>query len=160
DTNQFLRGFVEAASAMEEPVVHLQSVLMFLMLRDGMPADRGAVVMGEGADGAFGLKIHAKVRKLDRKGEQFRRWRPVLGLRPVLGALRPVSRAVGRGGDLVQVMASRWDEQDSVTDPRHGLWWMHVVCDRDWVRRRFGATFEDATATRAAVIKPSQGRPV
>jgi asparagine synthetase B (glutamine-hydrolysing) len=160
NTGQFLRGFLEAAAAMEEPVVHLQSVLMLLMLRDGMPSDRGAVVMGEGADGAFGLKMHAKVRKLDLKGEHFRRWRPVLGLRPVLGALRPVSRAVGRGGDLVQVMESRWDVGDPVSDPRHVLWWMHVVCDREWVRRRFGATFEDVTATRASVIKPFQGRPV
>ena len=159
-TEQFLRGFLEAAAVMEEPVVHLQSVLMLLMLRDGMPPDRAAVVMGEGADGAFGLKMHAKVHRLDRKGEQFRRWRPLLGSWPVLGALRPASRLIGRGGDFVQVMEKRWGADDAVADPRHVLWWMHVVCDEDWARRRFDATFEDVIANRAGVMRPFQGRPV
>ena len=159
-TEQFLRGFVEAAAVMDEPVVHLQSVLMLLMLRDGMPAGYAGVVMGEGADGAFGLKVHARVQRLETKGRKYVPLRPLLGLPPVLGALRPASRLIGRGGDLVQVMESRFDAADPTTDRRHVVWWMHTVTDDAWVRRKFNSTFEDATATRAAVIKPYEGRPV
>src|SRR5439155_8358835 len=100
---RFLRGFVEAAQEMEEPVVHLQSVLMMLMLREGMPVGRAPVVLGEGADGAWGMRMHANMWKLDGKAGRYRRLRPVLGLPPVLGALRPASRLLGRGGDLVEV---------------------------------------------------------
>src|SRR5947208_15859257 len=65
-TRQFVRGFLDAVSIAEEPIVHTQSVLMLLMLRNGLPAGEGTVVVGQGADGTFGLRIHQTVERVER----------------------------------------------------------------------------------------------
>lgn len=155
---QYVRGVVESIAIAEEPVVHLQSVLMMLLFRDGLPAGRGSVVVGQGADGAYGLQLHGKVRRLEGRARRYEPWRKVLTMSPALGALRVASKTVGRASGLVEAMDRRWRPDDLVDDPRHVLWWLGVTGDPAWVRRKFHATPEDANRNRAAVMRPYQGR--
>ena len=171
-TRQFLRGFFEAVSIAEEPLVHTQSVLMLLMLRDGLPAGDGTVVVGQGADGAFGLRMHQTVEKVDR----FRRNRPRLArvLHPSLfAAFRPllsvdfISRhlrrgisRLGRDQGVIDVLHRRWGNGTPPADPRHVLWSVGATSSDRWARRRFGAAREQVVASRAAAIAPYADRPV
>jgi len=155
----YVRGVVESIAVAEEPIVHLQSVLMMLLFRDGLPPGRGAVVVGQGADGAYGLRLHGKVLKLEAKARQYEPWRRALTFGPALGALRIASMTVRRGGGLVQAMDTLWRPEDPIDDPRHALWWLGSVGDRKWIRRHLNATVPQANATRAALMRPFQGRP-
>lgn len=154
-TPQFLRGVLESTLIAEEPVVHMQSVLLMLLFRDGLPAGPGTVVVGQGADGAFGLKVHDRVRRLMRKAERYQRWQPLFAKRPVFGALWVSSKLTGRGRGAVEVVDQLWRPDAPIADPRHVLWWLGATGDPRWVRRRFPG---NVNANRAAAIAPYQGR--
>ena len=170
-TPQFVRGVLDAVSLAEEPIVHTQSVLMLLMLRDGLPRGDGTVVVGQGADGAFGLRIHQTVEKVAR----FRRNRPRLSrvLETSLLAAQPafnlpgVSRAVRRTMSLlrrdngvIDIMPWRWGPGVPADDPRHVLRLLGHAGHETWARRRFGAGADRVFASRAESIAPYADRPV
>lgn len=171
-TPQFVRGVLDAISIAEEPIVHTQSVLMLLLLRDGLPRGEGTVVVGQGADGAFGLRIHQTVEKVDR----FRRNHPRLArlLGPaVAGAVQPafaipgVARVVRRtlsrlrrDNGVIDIMPWRWGPGVPVSHRRHILRLLGAAGYEKWARRRFGGTPEQAFASRAEAIEPYADRPV
>jgi asparagine synthetase B (glutamine-hydrolysing) len=170
-TQQFVRGLIDAVSIAEEPVVHTQSVLMLLLLRAGLPRGEGTVVVGQGADGAFGLRIHHTVERVDR----FRSARPRLAA--VLGGLatamnpafalpgaghvmrRTMSR-LKRDNGVVNVLPYRWGPAVPPKHRRHVLRRLGHAGYERWARRRFGATPEQVFGSRAAAIGPYAGRPV
>jgi len=57
-TEQYLRGFIEGISGAEEPLHHLQSVLFYLLFKDGIPKTKNIIISGLGADGIFGTSTH------------------------------------------------------------------------------------------------------
>jgi asparagine synthetase B (glutamine-hydrolysing) len=169
-TRQFVRGFLDAVSIAEEPIVHTQSILMLLLLRDGLPRGDGTVVVGQGADGAFGLRIHQTVEKVDRFRRRHPRLARMLGpsvwgaVYPVL-TLPPVSRVVRRALSLlrrdngvIDVLHRRWGAGVPRDDPRHVIWSVGATGYPRWARRRFGATHAQVVAGRAAAIAPFDGR--
>jgi asparagine synthetase B (glutamine-hydrolysing) len=171
-TPQFVRGVLEAVAVAEEPVVHTQSVLMMLLMRHGLPAGDGTVVVGQGADGAFGLKIHRVVDKVRRFREAHPRLAPALHpalwscVHPLL-AFPPLSRAMRRGLSLLRrdmgvldVLHCRWGPGTSLDDPRHVAWALGSAGDEGWVMRRFGATREQLFASRAEALAPYADRDV
>jgi asparagine synthetase B (glutamine-hydrolysing) len=170
-TPQFVRGLLDAVSIAEEPVVHTQSVLMLLLLRGGLPGGEGTVVVGQGADGAFGLRMHHTVERVDR----FRRSRPrvavALGglaaaVNPALdlpGAAHVVRRTLSRlrrDNSVVNVLPYRWGPGVPPPHRRNVLRQLGAAGYERWARRRFGATPEEVFDSRAAAIAPYAGRPV
>lgn len=55
---RYLTGWVESISAAEEPVHHLQSVLLHILFQDRTAAGHGAILCGEGADCIVGNSSH------------------------------------------------------------------------------------------------------
>lgn len=171
-TRQFLRGVIESVSAAEEPVVHTQSVLMMLLFRDGLPAGEGTAVVGQGADGLYGLRLHGTVGAVDRFRRSHPRlspmlrpglWaaaKPVLRFPPVSVAARWGLRRMRRDSGVVDVMHLRWGPRVPLTDPNHALWALGVTGEAWWTRRRFGATHADTIAGRAAAIEAFADRHV
>jgi asparagine synthetase B (glutamine-hydrolysing) len=162
---QFLQGFLQAVSAAEHPVVLLQSILLLLLFRDGMPAGPGTVVLGQGADGVFGLGIHRRVGRVDR----FKSAHPRLGLafhpalwstlRPLM-TYGPVDRAIHRGflklrrdPGVINLLDRRWGPGVPLTDPKHVLWRMGVWGDEQWIHRRFNAGLREVTASRVVALE-------
>ncbi len=54
----YLQGMVEAINSAEQPVHHLQSVMLYLLFRNAMNAGHDALFCGEGADMLFGFDLH------------------------------------------------------------------------------------------------------
>lgn len=48
--DQYLPGLIEAISAAEQPLPHMQSVLIYLLLKDGLPKNRDIVLNGQGTE--------------------------------------------------------------------------------------------------------------
>ncbi len=57
---------VASVSLAEEPVHHLQSVLLHLLYAALQPSDGDLILCGEGADGLWGNDVHTKILKYDR----------------------------------------------------------------------------------------------
>ena len=171
-TGQFVRGVLESVALAEEPLVHTQSVLMMLQMRHGLPPGDATVVCGQGADGAFGLKIHRMVDKVDRFRAQHPRLAPALHpavwsyVHPLL-SFAPISRTMRRGLSLLRrdmgvldVLHCRWGDGTPFDDPRHVAWSLGSAGGEGWVMRRFGATRDQLFASRAEALAPYFGRDV
>ena len=171
-TRQFVRGFLDAVSIAEEPIVHTQSVLMLMLLRNGLPRGEGTVVVGQGADGAFGLRIHQTVEKVDRFRRNHPRLSRALGP-PVAGAFvramalpgaaRAVRRTMSwmrRDNGVVDIMPCRWGPGVPVGHPAHVLRMLGLAGYERWARRRFGGSPDQVFASRAEAIGPYADRPV
>ena len=169
-TRQFLRGVLEAVSAAEQPVVLLQSVLLLLLFRDGLLARRGTVVLGQGADGVFGLKMHRLVGRVDRFRAAHPKlslafnpalWaalRPLMSLRTVDSMVRRGFARLGRDASVVGILGRRWGPGVPLDDPRHVLWRLGVTADEKWVRRRFQDPRDGVIASRAGTVEPFADR--
>jgi asparagine synthetase B (glutamine-hydrolysing) len=170
-TRQFQVGLLEAVAAAEEPVVHTQSILMHLMFRDGLPAGEGTVAVGQGADGAFGMRIHRLVGRVDRFRASHPRLagasrpalgvaRPLLRLPPVWAAARTGLRWLRRDPGVLDLVTNRWGDGVDLADPQHVLWRLGATGLFSEARRHFHATRRQAYANRLAVLAPFAGRPI
>ncbi len=143
----FVRGVVEAIAAAEEPVHHLQSVLLHLLFRDGLPSERDVVVVGQGADGVFGLGLHNRLYRRRRLSLR------LLSRKPCLALLERASHWFGRGQGLVaELHAMRTELPLSHVD--HPVWSLGAFGDRDWVCDRFGVEPQSIIRGRMAAIQP------
>ena len=150
-TGRYLRGFLETVSIAEEPPAHLQAVLLHLLFRDGLPAGRGIIVNGEGADGLYGLQLHRQVRSAERFTGRYPRLAralrplasppllPLVRSAPILGTARAVLKRLNRASDVIELVGRRWGPGVAPSDLRHVLWGMGVLNKRNraWVCRTF-----------------------
>ena len=122
---RYLTGWVESIHAAEEPVHHLQSVLLHLLLQERAGAGYGVIFCGEGADCIFGNASH----------EFLYHHRTVVGF---LRATRlgntwePLVDALGWHGQLGTLLTRRYDCQ--LSSANHFLWLLGRYGDRDLVR--------------------------
>ena len=61
NTKDYLYGLIECISVAEEPLHHLQSVMMYLLFKNGVTKEKNLVISGEGADGCFGTNLHYSI---------------------------------------------------------------------------------------------------
>jgi len=57
-TNEYVHGLIEGISKAEEPLNHLQSAMLFLLFKKGLPKDKDIIISGYGADSIFGTAHH------------------------------------------------------------------------------------------------------
>jgi asparagine synthetase B (glutamine-hydrolysing) len=170
---EFLRGTVEVVAAAEQPMIFTQSVLLLLLFRDALPAEQGTVVVGQGADGLYGVRLHRAVGNIER----FKTAHPWLSpaVHPRLwSALRPLTSrpaVAARAQSLLNRLVyddrafeilsrSTWGRGVDLADPRHVLWRLGVTGDWDWARRRFDVPATEIFATRAAALAAYRDRGV
>jgi asparagine synthetase B (glutamine-hydrolysing) len=53
-TNEYQQAIIEGISKAEEPLGHLQSAMLYLLFKKGIPKDKDIIISGYGADGIFG----------------------------------------------------------------------------------------------------------
>jgi asparagine synthetase B (glutamine-hydrolysing) len=146
----FLTGFIEALAVVEAPLHHLQSVLLHLLFKQGVPNSMDRIICGEAADSAFGMPVHF-------------RWRQPLGLRRGVASSRPgqaALRALGLGWararhhaeDVAQLRRLRL----SFSDPLHPIWSVGAYGDFTWVKNHYGASPEEIVASRCAYLQRIQ----
>lgn len=154
--SEYLHGFVQAISEAEEPMHHLQSVLLFLLFRSALRKGREIIVSGEGADGVFDAGFG---RNLHDPGNLREFMRLVSGP-PFLGLLKTLSRATGRGGRIIRSLYRNSATRAPLEDPEHVLWDLDRHGDMPWARRYFEIKDAGILANRINSMRRFGKRPV
>ncbi|MBN2885125.1 MAG: asparagine synthase [Chromatiaceae bacterium] len=150
----YLKGLIEAIAIAESPVHHLQSVLLFLLFRDGIPAEKRILVSGEGADGFFGLPAHARLHQC-RKST---RWLPVSA--PAQALHRLVQRLAAyswRARQWRDCLDLRMASALPLDADQHALYRLGAYGSKAWVRQYFGVTDRDIVMSRVAFTSGLDG---
>jgi asparagine synthetase B (glutamine-hydrolysing) len=148
----FVRGVVEALASAETPLSHLQSVLLYLLFKTGVPGRLDMMLCGEGADTSFGQEA------------QFQLYSPSLRQRvgsspPVYAALRALGPRWTRAKNFGERVAQIRRLQLPLSDALHPFWHLALYGDLEWIRTHYGASLEDVIASRRAQLQPFIDRP-
>ncbi len=146
----YLTGVLEAIDHAQQPVHHLQSVLLHLLFQNGMPERARWVVVGEGADGTFGAVPHHNLLKYQSNRTLF----AALRQPPVLAALRTVTRKIGRAKSLPLLIAATEHMHADYDDPDNFLRAFQRYGDPAWVRGHLKVDDSAIFANRLALVKP------
>jgi asparagine synthetase B (glutamine-hydrolysing) len=153
----YLRGLVQCIWHAEQPVIHLQTVLLYEIFRNVM-APRGLKVVscGEGADGMFGFRFHQFANYLSQR--PIHRW--MLGFPPFRQTLRAVGRSMNRFGLIAEMAGRKFAPSTPLTDPNHILWSLAKFGYEPWICRQYSCTRAQIIAGRAMGMKAYQDRPL
>jgi asparagine synthetase B (glutamine-hydrolysing) len=153
--SEYLRGFVEAVSAAEEPIHHLQSVVIYLLFKKGLARSKNIVVSGFGADGCWGWTLleamHLSSRKLFK----------LLLSPPMVRLFRFASKVTRRGGLFIDTSV-KWkvSQNCSLQDPNHIIWDSYKYGSEDWVCENLNVSRHDIIKDRYNAIKSMEGRSI
>ena len=126
---EYLSGLVESIYVAEEPVHHLQSVMLYLLFKNHARERYSVLFCGEGADGLFGNDMHSFLHRRRR----------VLAVARALGGnalCRLLTEAFDVKDDRVRRLAL--DYGDDLQCDHHVLWTLGRYGDADFVRTHFG----------------------
>jgi asparagine synthase (glutamine-hydrolysing) len=148
---QYLTGLVEAIYIAEEPVHHLQSVMLYRLFKDYARGRHQMLICGEGADGLFGNDLHNFIY----------RHQAILALMRYSGA-----RSLGRSlVDALRIEDYRIrlltaECGDDLDSPDHILWTFGVYGDPALVKTQFDCDDDAILASRKALIRNYKNKPL
>lgn len=151
----YLRGVLSAIAAAEEPVHHLQSVLLYLLFERGLPADKSVVISGEGADGIFGVDLQRSFWRREHKAALL-----ALASRfPVSAAIRRLTAVAGHGSGFFEPALQPMPDKD-YENPEHELWSLGCYGCKQRVLELFGCRKEDLFRSRLELVNRVRNRSV
>ncbi len=152
-TKDYLFGFLEAISAAEVPLHHLQSVLLYLLFRSHALSKKTIVLSGEAADSIFGNDSHNQCFGMgDVKGVK------LLSRYPTINLIKFLTRITGRGRGVLHRIYRSPASRVPLDDVGHVLWTLGRYGDVEWVKEYFGVSAKDIVANRYRAIEPYQNR--
>jgi asparagine synthetase B (glutamine-hydrolysing) len=148
----YLYGFLEAIIAAEEPVHHLQTVLLYLLFKKGLPESKDIVVSGEGADCLFGSSLRSVLLRSEKKLFRFLSSPPLVQLVEFAGHVSP------KASGLASVLNNIRKAHCSLSDPNNIAWLAGARGSSEWVSRYFGVRHEEIIKGRYDSIKAFEER--
>lgn len=148
----YLSGFLEAVSAAEEPLHHLQSVLLYLLFKKGVPCSKDIVVSGEGADSIFGSGLASFLYRSDRK--MFK----IMSLSPLSKLVDFASHASLRAGYLATGLRNMRKKHLPLSDPDSVIWQLGAYGSFGWASLHFGVGKEDIISGRYESMRAFENR--
>jgi len=139
---EYLKGFLEAISISEEPLHHLQTVLLHLMFKNGIPKNKKIVVHGQGAGFSFGNVTNYLYNK-DKKMVKLLSKKPVKEI---------MSKVGGKGKVFVDTL-NESTKDIPLSNPNNPLWRWHDFGSQKWVCNYFKTSEKDIIRTRYDFIK-------
>jgi asparagine synthetase B (glutamine-hydrolysing) len=150
----FLLGFVEALWVAETPLDHLQSVLLHLLFKQGIPKHLDRVVHGAAAEVAWGTDAHMR---LDRSGslrQRFLSMEPALLALGVMGRLWPKALAVREEVETIT------RKRLPFADPQNPIWAIGAYGDPEWVQLHWQVSAGDIVRSRIDNLQAFAHRPL
>lgn len=147
-TEQYLEGFIEAVFEAEEPLHHLQSVMFYLLFKNGIDEDKCTVINGLGADGLFGLSAHNIVYSY----ENSRIIRIFCKSKYSKFVAELLIQITGRDyKSAVEFMKSL--NTNDIHNPQHALWKFGAYGSEEWVIKKYDVRSEDIIKERINYVK-------
>jgi asparagine synthetase B (glutamine-hydrolysing) len=148
---RYLTGWVESIHAAEEPVHHLQSVLLHILFQDRAATSHGAILCGEGADCIVGNASHDFLYR-HRSAIAF------LRTMRVSSACASLVDALGWHGLWSSVLTRRYDRQ--LSSAHHFLWLLGRFGDPDIVQRILSCDDAALLGERPWLLEAYHDRPL
>ncbi|MEW6535979.1 MAG: asparagine synthase C-terminal domain-containing protein [Candidatus Auribacterota bacterium] len=145
-TNDYLYGLIDTIAAAEQPVHHLQSVMLYLLFKKGIPSDKKIVIQGVGAGGTFG-NFRNHLYMLDKPVYRLFTFAPIRGI----GGF--IANATGRGIGFVNSLGNLHKMSLSLSDPHNPIWSWHDYGSREWVCDHFNVKPSDIFASQLASLE-------
>lgn len=146
---RYLTGMVESIYAAEEPVNHLQSVILHILFQDRAAVGHGAVFSGEGADCIVGNEYHEFLYRHRSVVAFLRATRLGSAWASLVGAL-------GWSGSRISRLTRRYDCQRSSV--HHFLWLQGRYGDRNVVQQLLSCSEAAFLGERPRLLDPYQDR--
>jgi asparagine synthase (glutamine-hydrolysing) len=152
---QYLRGFIEAISAAEEPLNHLQSVMFYLLFQGGIPYNKDIIISGQGADTVWGGGLNYLLYTSDQM--LFK----LLLKSPLVKLLEFASRITNKGKYFIDI-SLKWKASKNCPkqDPNNIVWSADKYGSEDWVCKYFKVTSYDIIKNRYKTIKQFEGHSI
>ena len=151
-TQEYLTGFLEAIAAAEEPLHHLQSVLLYLLFKKGIPPDKKIIVHGQGAGFSFGNVT----RYLYWKDKMMIK---LFSKKPLKDIFISLSDMSGLGGEF-KVILNETTTTYPLYNPKNPLWSWHDFGSIEWICNHFNTTDRDIIKSRYDFIKKFENRSI
>ncbi|MGQ9570398.1 MAG: asparagine synthase-related protein [Thermodesulfovibrionales bacterium] len=151
-TKEYLIGFIEGVNVAEEPLHHLQSVLMYLLFGK-ISQEKNIVISGEGADSSFGSSINSKVYRLNTF---------TVKLIMHFLSLSQIASLISKKweGSVNGLLKIKDNLQKPIDDPDNFLWSVGSYGSKKWVCNYFGVSEFDIIEGRYSTIKLSGDRSI
>jgi len=141
----YLKGFIEAIDSAEMPIHHLQSVLLHLIFKNGLPENKNIVISGEGAEGPFGWEEYHNFI--------YNNENDILNK---LFIFYPIQKIIKITSQITHLMKNRALALEKITninkissnDYRHFIWSMGAYGDQSWVKDNFNIGRENIIKNR------------
>jgi asparagine synthase (glutamine-hydrolysing) len=145
----YLRGFIEAIDAAEEPLHHLQSGLIYLLFKKGIPDRFHTIISGLGADVLFGFDLHNEIFACNSP-----RYRVLSSLPGIKIPVKLMVRLTGRGEGIYQKIKLRNILKNSINigNPTHVIWELGAYGSEQWAMKYFGCSYDDIINSRFRAI--------
>jgi asparagine synthase (glutamine-hydrolysing) len=146
-SQEFLSGIIEGIFHAEEPLHHLQSVLLYLLWKNGIPKEQKIILCAQGAGSTFGYNdlfyLNEKRKKLFYR---------LLTTNSSLLLLKSLSKIIGRGMGYIDNI-EKLHRNYPLNTPENAIWsWMDFGY-WDWVRTYFNVTSDQIIKDRYNFIK-------
>ncbi len=149
DINGYLFGLLESISVAEEPIHHLQSVMLYLLLKNGIPDGGNVVVSGEGADAIFGMGPHHRIYNWNNHKTVYK----LLSVDPIFLLLKRVSRIVKRGNGCINTINAGKGINKRLDDPGNAIYAVNNFGSENWVCEFFNVNRNDIIENRYQSIR-------
>ena len=146
-------------SIAEEPLHHLQSVMLYLLFKAGIPRSNVIVLCGQGADSVWGAYLCNTTYK-------YMKWpHRLLSTYPMLGLLKLGLHTSGRFKSAIRFLTSiaqirTQGDKYSIEKPDSIVWSLGDYGDEDWVCKFFDVTKYDIIKNRLSTVKPFLNRSI
>lgn len=157
-TNEmYLEAFLESIAVFEEPLSHLQSVMFYLLIKEGLPDHKKIVLYGQGADTFFGIQYHLTLFKALQHPTFYR----LIGQHPVRSILETIITRTGRAEALLARANSLKQSGLALDNPDNLLYKVALYGgDIQWVCQHFGLTKGQVHENRRTVLKRYEAYPL
>ena len=146
--DDYLKGFIEAIDAAEEPVHHLQSVMFYLLFKKGLPSNIHTIISGAGADTLFGMDTHNII--FTYQNSIFLRLLVREPFGKILGKLMTKITKRNYSG-AVELMNGL--KINNTEDPQHALWKVCAYGSKQWAINHLNTTNNNIIKGRFGIIK-------
>ncbi len=140
-TEEYLKGFLESIASAEEPLHHLQTILLHLLYKNAIPPSKNIILHGQGAGFAFGnvTDYLSNYEKISSK----------------LLSAKPIHAILSKTGQKTKTLVEKKREATTklpFSHPDNPLWHWHDFGDQKWVCRYFNTTEEKIIKSRVEFI--------
>jgi len=146
-TEEYIKGLIEAISYAEEPVHHLQSVLLHLLWKNEISSNEQIVLCGQGRGTTFGDNNFLFINE-HKQNPIFR----LLSTQPSISILTEITKLLGRGEEIIELMKKSKGNYP-LSSSENPIWSWMAHGNKEWVCNYFKVNEEEIIKQRYNFIK-------